>query len=85
MEVFVYKSARRADTYVYFGAREDFARLPPELVERLGALTFVLELDLTPERKLARTDARVVLANIAARGFHLQAPALTEMPGDAAW
>lgn len=85
MHCWVYKSTRRADTYVYFGARDDFGRLPPPIAQSLGALQFVLELDLTPERKLARTQAGVVMANVAAHGFHLQAPPMTELPGDAAW
>ncbi|HEY0502555.1 MAG TPA: YcgL domain-containing protein [Lysobacter sp.] len=74
MQAFVYKSLRKDDTYVYLSARDDFARLPEPLRTQLGALQFVLELALTPERKLAREDAAVVRENLAARGFHLQFP-----------
>lgn len=70
----VYKSLKRADTYVYLAARDDFARLPEPLRTRLGSLAFVLEVALTPERKLAREDAATVMENLAARGFHLQFP-----------
>ena len=85
MKTFVYKSTKRADTYVYLAERDAFGVLPAPLAERLGPLVFVLEVDLTPERKLARTDPAVVRANLAAHGFHVQAPPLTELPGDAAW
>ena len=74
MQAYVYKSLRKADTYVYLGARDDFTRLPEPLRTRLGALQFVLEVTLTPERRLAREDAMVVLDNLASRGFHLQFP-----------
>ena len=74
MQAFVYKSLRQADTYVYLAARDDFARLPPPLVTQLGKLQFVLEVALTPERKLALADADVVRENLASRGFHIQFP-----------
>jgi uncharacterized protein YcgL (UPF0745 family) len=74
MRAYVYKSLQRADTYVFLAARDDFARLPEPLRTRLGALAFVLETDLSPERKLAREDAATVMGNLAARGFHLQFP-----------
>ena len=71
---YVYKSLRKADTYVYLRARDDFAALPAELAQALGKLVFVLQLELTPERKLAREEASVVLEHLAQRGFHLQMP-----------
>ena len=74
MQAFVYKSLNKADTYVYLAARDDFARLPEPLRTQLGSLQFVLDLALTPERKLAREDASVVRENLASRGFHLQFP-----------
>ena len=33
-----------------------------------------MEIELTPERRLAREQAVVVMANLADRGFHLQRP-----------
>lgn len=74
MQAYVYKSLRKADTYVYLSARDDFERLPDPMREQLGALQFVLEVELSPQRKLARADAAVVRENLAARGFHLQFP-----------
>lgn len=74
MQAHVYKSQRKADTFVYLAARDDFARLPEPLRSQLGPLDFVLEVALTPERRLAREDAEVVRNNLAARGFHIQFP-----------
>ena len=74
MLAYVYKSQKRADTYVFLAGRDDFTRLPEPLRMQLGALTFVMEVALTPERKLARENPAEVMANLAARGFHLRFP-----------
>ena len=74
MHAYVYKSQRKADTYVYLAARDDFARLPEPLRLQLGTLAFVLEVALTPDRKLAQEDPAVVRATLATRGFHVQFP-----------
>ena len=74
MHAYVYKSQRKADTYVYLAKRDDFDCLPPPVRTQLGALAFVLDVALTPERRLAQADADVVRANLAERGFHLQMP-----------
>jgi uncharacterized protein YcgL (UPF0745 family) len=52
MLAFVYKSLKKADTYLYL----------------------VLEVGLTPERRLARENPDVVRSNLTSRGFHLQFP-----------
>ena len=85
MQAYVYKSLRKADTYVYFRARDDFARLPEPLRTQLGNLQFVLEVALSPERKLAREDAAVVRENLVARGFHLQFPPTVADPMTEDW
>lgn len=74
MHAYVYKSRRKADTYVYLRERDAFGLIPEPLGAQLGALDFVLEVELTRERRLAREDAAVVRANLAERGFHLQFP-----------
>ncbi len=74
MQAYVYKSLRRAETFVYLRARDDFDLVPEALRASLGELRFVLEVALTPERRLAREDAAVVRRNLAAQGFHLQFP-----------
>lgn len=70
----VYKSLKRADTYVYLARRDDFASVPAPLLASLGPLQHVLDVELSPERKLAREDAAAVRAHLAERGFHLQVP-----------
>ncbi|MFZ5657078.1 MAG: YcgL domain-containing protein [Pseudomonadota bacterium] len=74
MHAYVYKSLRKADTYVYLAARDGFDALPPPVREALGGLEFVLEVVLTPERRLARVDAQQVREALGARGFFVQVP-----------
>ncbi len=74
MQAYVYKSQRKQDTYVYLAVRDDFSAVPDALMATLGPLSFVLEVALTPERRLALADADAVRANLAERGFHLQMP-----------
>jgi uncharacterized protein YcgL (UPF0745 family) len=74
MQCFVYKSLRKADAYVFLRENEGFGVLPAALAETLGTLVFVIEIELSPQRKLAREDVAVVMANLAERGFHLQLP-----------
>ncbi|TDR41281.1 hypothetical protein DFR29_111195 [Tahibacter aquaticus] len=74
MDCFVYKSHKRADTFVYLRERDAFELLPRTLADSLGPLTFVIELALSPERKLAREDVDTVMANLRGPGFHLQLP-----------
>jgi uncharacterized protein YcgL (UPF0745 family) len=74
MDCFVYKSLRKADTYVFLARRDGFEVLPPPLAQTLGKLVWVMDLELTPERRLAREDAAVVIDHLERRGFHLQLP-----------
>lgn len=74
MQAHVYKSLKKAGTYVYLAARDDVSRLPEPLRGQLSPLQFVLETALTPERRLASEDPAVVRENLALRGFHVQFP-----------
>ncbi len=74
MQCFVYKSMRRAETYVYLRAADTFDVLPAPIVEQLGNLAFVIEIDLSPQRKLARENVDEVMVNLNGQGYHLQFP-----------
>jgi uncharacterized protein YcgL (UPF0745 family) len=79
MLAFVYRSSRKADTYVYLRERDAFDLVPEPMRQQFGRLQFVLEVALTPERTLARENPEVVRRNLVERGFHIQFP-----PPDAA-
>jgi len=78
MQAYVYKSRRKFETFVYLRERDGFGLIPEPLRTTLGALDFVLEVALDPDRKLAQEDPAVVRSNLAARGFHLQFPPRAE-------
>lgn len=74
MHAYVYKSLRKPDTYLYLRDRDAFGLVPEPVLMPLGALHFVLDVELSAERRLGREDVRVVMANLDERGFHLQRP-----------
>jgi uncharacterized protein YcgL (UPF0745 family) len=74
MRCYIYKSQAKADTYVYLRERDAFHLLPPAVLEPLGALAFVMDIHLSPERRLARETATVVMEHLERAGFHLQLP-----------
>lgn len=82
MQAYVYKSLRKDETFVYLRTRDDFDLLPDPIRESLGELRFILEVALTPERRLARADADEVRAHLAGAGFHLQFPPPPSVPTD---
>lgn len=74
MQCFVYKSLRKADTYIFLRAQDAFDLMPAALRTQFGELAFVIEIELSPTRKLARENVDVVMANLVAQGYHLQFP-----------
>lgn len=74
MQCFVYKSLRMADVYIFLRAQDDFDLLPAALRAQFGELAFVIEIELSPTRKLARENVEAVMANLSAQGYHLQFP-----------
>ncbi len=74
MEAHVYKSQKRADTYVFVADRDGAARLPESLQARLAPFAFVMTLQLDAGRKLAQAQASEVMAQLAERGWYLQMP-----------
>lgn len=72
IQCYIYRSERKADTYLYVAEKDDFSQVPPELLKIFGDPVFSFELELSPTRKLAKEDPAEVLANLKSQGFHLQ-------------
>jgi hypothetical protein len=70
----VYKGLHKADTYLYVERADDFSRVPEALLAQLGDLEVVLEIELHPERRLARADITLVMQALREEGFYLQLP-----------
>jgi hypothetical protein len=79
----VFKSVKHTDMYLYVRKEDGLDRVPAELIEKFGPREKALTFELTPDRKLAREDARKVLANIDEHGYHLQLPPPRYGPGSA--
>ena len=73
-EIKVFKSLKKLDTYLYLDKSQNFEELPSALRYSFGQYELVLEMELSPERKLARADTNQVLADITLKGFYLQLP-----------
>jgi hypothetical protein len=70
----VYRSDKKAETYLYLADGVEFNDLPTELQERFGEPAFVLHLELSADHRLARVDVMKVLESLAEHGFYLQLP-----------
>ena len=73
-EVAVYRSAKKADTYLYLPVEDDLASLPDELSALFGRAIFSMELTITPDLKMSRLNATDVLAGLQEKGYVLQLP-----------
>lgn len=74
MQCYIYKSLKKDELYLYLQKKDDYSSVPESLLKSFGLMEFVMELELTPERKLARVDANKVLAGLQDKGFFIQMP-----------
>lgn len=72
--VSIFRSPRRAEMYLYLPRPAQFDALPEALQTQFGEPEHVMDLLLTPERRLARVDVVRVLNDITDKGFYLQMP-----------
>ncbi|MDX2416410.1 MAG: YcgL domain-containing protein [Xanthomonadales bacterium] len=81
MKCSVVRSSLKGFTYIYLLAGHDFEDLPSELKEVFGKPELVMDLELTPERKLAYADITHVMQNLSEQGYHLQMPPKQDATG----
>ena len=70
----VYRSLRKQETFLFVLQEDDLSRVPEALLKALGEIEKFLDLELTPERKVARGEARYIMGDLLDNGFHLQLP-----------
>ena len=70
--VWIYKGSRRAETYLYVPEENDFQRVPKDLLDALGTLELVMQIELDERRRLARVDAKDVMKGVSRVGYFLQ-------------
>jgi len=78
MQCFIYKSLKTEYLYLYVDKKDDFAAVPDALLQSLGRLEFVISVELSAERKLARENAEKVMACLEDKGFFVQLPPAKE-------
>lgn len=75
MKSYIYKSSRKDELYIYLAHKDDFSQVPQALYDAMGREPiFVMEVELSTERKLAREDVEKVMKNLSKQGFHVQLP-----------
>jgi hypothetical protein len=83
MKTFIYKSTKKEELYLYIANKDDFSDIPQSLFDSMGKEpVFVMELELSAERPLAREDVNKVMENLESQGFHVQMPPRPEKLGE---
>tara|TARA_B100000029_G_C16855918_1_gene697371 strand:- start:181 stop:423 length:243 start_codon:yes stop_codon:yes gene_type:complete len=70
----VFKGNLKPDHYLFVDSDDVFARVPAELLLKLGNMKIVLELDVSLGTRLAVADPSQVLSSIEMSGYYLQFP-----------
>ena len=70
----IYRSPKKEGMYLYVPKSSGFEDVPEPLLKQMGTPGHVMDLLLTPDRKLARVDVIDVLQGLAEKGFYLQMP-----------
>tara|TARA_R110000787_G_scaffold58117_21_gene132500 strand:- start:15327 stop:15605 length:279 start_codon:yes stop_codon:yes gene_type:complete len=70
----VYRCSKQPEMYLYVREGLETTELPEALLSKAGKLTHVMDLSLTPERKLARVKTEAVIAQLGGNGWFLQLP-----------
>lgn len=79
----IYKSSKKDEMYLYIARPEQadeaqdidpLAVVPELLRQTFGRATFVMHLELSPARKLARVSTLHVIDSLVNKGFFIQMP-----------
>lgn len=70
----VYKSPKKADTYLFIERRDDFSRVPKPLLDTFGKPALTMIINLATKTHLAQADLSKVRAALITQGYYLQLP-----------
>mgnify|MGYP000114927314 CR=1 FL=1 len=70
----VYKSPKKADTYLFIKVRDDFSDVPEALKSTFGTPILVTVLNLASKAKLGFADLEKVKTSLLEQGYYLQLP-----------
>lgn len=75
MKTYIYKSRKKDELYLYITTKDDFSTVPQALYDSMGKEPiFVMELELSENKALARENVVTVMKNLETQGFHVQMP-----------
>jgi len=75
MNTYIYKSSKKDELYLYLAKKDDFSNVPQALYDSMGKEPiFVMEIELSPEKQLAREDVTKVIHSLQTQGYHMQMP-----------
>lgn len=74
LHCYIYKCLRKPETYLFVLKENDFSAVPAPLLDALGKVEKVIDIELTPQRKMARGNAHQIINDLKQTGFHLQLP-----------
>jgi uncharacterized protein YcgL (UPF0745 family) len=70
----IYKSSKKAQTYLFVTKRNDFSDVPEALMSVFGTPTLVTVMNLADKSKLAMADIDTVKDKLNDQGYYLQLP-----------
>ncbi|MBU2871569.1 YcgL domain-containing protein [Colwellia sp. E2M01] len=70
----IYKSPKKAQTYLFINKRDDFSAVPEALMKTFGTPILVTIINLTSKEKLGMADIVKVRESLTEQGFYLQLP-----------
>ncbi len=70
----IYRSTKRDQTYLYVEKKDDFSRVPEELMKGFGTPVLAMMLPLDGSKKLAQTSLDKVKNALEQDGYYLQIP-----------
>jgi uncharacterized protein len=79
MDVAVYKSSRKRDTYLLVRVEDALTRVPAELFDLFGEATFSFQFVLDENRRMPRIDTADLRARLSEAGYWLQLPPAVEV------
>ena len=70
----VYKSKKKADTFLFIEKRDDFSKVPEPLMAMFGLPHYVMIINLAKRTQLGAADLDTLKQSLNDQGYYLQLP-----------
>ena len=70
----VYKSKKKADTFLFIEKRDDFSKVPEPLMTMFGQPQYVMIINLAKRTQLGVADLDTSKQSLSDQGYYLQIP-----------